>query len=56
MLSLENKNTKVNGSNKIRSLNQNFKARLKDKVCHLDNEIITKVNEALITSLEIQNT
>ena len=30
------------------------KARLKDKVCHLDNEIITKVNEALITSLEIQ--
>ena len=32
------------------------KARLKDKVCHLDNEIITKVNEALITSLEIQNT
>ena len=32
------------------------KARLKDKVCHLDNEIISKVNEALITSLEIQNT
>ena len=32
------------------------KARLKDKVCHLDNEIIKKVNEALITSLEIQNT
>ena len=32
MLSLENKNTKVNGSNKIRSLNQNFKARLKDKL------------------------
>lgn len=32
------------------------KARLKDKVCHLDNEIIDKVNEALITSLEIQHT
>ena len=32
MLSLENKNTKVNSSNKIRSLNQNFKARLKDKL------------------------
>ena len=32
------------------------KARLKDKVCHLDNEIITKVDKALLTSLEIQNT
>ena len=32
------------------------KARLKDKVCHLDNEIINTVNEALITSLEIQHT
>ncbi len=32
------------------------KARLKDKVCHLDNEIIDKVNEALLTSLEIQHT
>ena len=32
------------------------KKRLRDKVCHLDNEIITKVNEALITSLEIQHT
>ena len=32
------------------------KARLKYKVCHLDNEIINKVNEALITSLEIQHT
>lgn len=32
------------------------KARLKDKVCHLDNEIISKVNEALLTSLEIQHT
>ena len=32
------------------------KARLKDKVCHLDNEIITQVNKALVTSLEIQHT
>lgn len=29
------------------------KARLKDKVCHLDNEIIIKVNEALQISLEM---
>ncbi len=29
------------------------KARLKDKVCHLDSEIINRVNNALITSLEI---
>lgn len=32
------------------------KSRLKDKVCHLDKEIIDKVNEALITSLEIEDT
>ena len=32
------------------------KARLKDKVCHLDNEIILKVNKALLTSLEIART
>lgn len=32
------------------------KARLKDKVCHLDNEIILKVNKALLTSLEIVRT
>ena len=32
------------------------KTRLKDKVCHLDNEIIVKVNKALLTSLEIVRT
>ena len=32
------------------------KTRLKDKVCHLDNDIIVKVNRALITSLEIMRT
>ncbi|MCM1308443.1 MAG: type II toxin-antitoxin system PemK/MazF family toxin [Butyrivibrio sp.] len=32
------------------------KTRLKDKVCHLDNEIIVKVNRALLTSLEIART
>ena len=32
------------------------KARLKDKVCHLDNEIILKVDKALLTSLEIAHT
>lgn len=32
------------------------KTRLKDKVCHLDNEIILKVNKALLTSLEILRT
>ena len=32
------------------------KKRLKDKVCHLDNEIIIKVNKALLTSLEIIRT
>lgn len=32
------------------------KARLKDKVCHLDNEIILKVDKALLTSLEIART
>ena len=32
------------------------KTRLKDKVCHLDNEIIIKVNKALLTSLEIIRT
>ncbi len=29
------------------------KTRLKDKVCHLDRDIITKVNEALLISLEM---
>ena len=29
------------------------KTRLKDKVCHLDNEIIGKVNHALSVSLEM---
>lgn len=29
------------------------KKRLKDKVCHLDNEIMKKVNEALLISLEL---
>lgn len=29
------------------------KARLKDKVCHLDKDIIIKVNEALQISLEM---
>lgn len=29
------------------------KKRLKDKVCHLDNDIINKVNMALLISLEI---
>lgn len=46
MLSLENKNTKVNSSNKIRSLNQNFKARLKDKLGFTLNPY-TLVNNAL---------
>lgn len=46
MLSLENKNTKVNCSNKIRSLNQNFKARLKDKLGFTLNPY-TLVNNAL---------
>ena len=32
------------------------KTRLKDKVCHLDNEIILKVDRALLTSLEIPRT
>lgn len=32
------------------------KTRLKDKVCHLDNEIILKVDKALLTSLEIVHT
>lgn len=31
------------------------KKRLKDKVCHLDNEIMKKVNEALLISLELHN-
>jgi mRNA interferase MazF len=30
------------------------KTRLKDKVCHLDNEIITRVNKALKVSLEMR--
>lgn len=29
------------------------KKRLKDKVCHLDNEILKTVNEALLISLEL---
>ena len=29
------------------------KKRLKDKVCHLDNEIISRVNQALSISLEM---
>ena len=29
------------------------KKRLKDKVCHLDNEILDKVNQALLISLEL---
>ncbi len=29
------------------------KKRLKDKVCHLDNEIINRVNRALLISLEM---
>lgn len=29
------------------------KKRLKDKVCHLDNEIMDKVNEGLLISLEL---
>lgn len=29
------------------------KSRLKDKVCHLDNEILKVVNEALLVSLEL---
>lgn len=29
------------------------KQRLKDKVCHLDNELLKTVNEALIVSLEL---
>lgn len=29
------------------------KKRLKDKVCHLDNEIISKVNQALLISLQM---
>ena len=29
------------------------KKRLKDKICHLDQEIMKKVNEALLISLEL---
>jgi mRNA interferase MazF len=29
------------------------KRRLKDKVCHLDGEIMDKVNKALMVSLEL---
>lgn len=29
------------------------KKRLKDKVCHLDNEIMARVNRALLISLEL---
>ncbi len=31
------------------------KKRLKDKVCHLDNEIISKVNKALLISLQMDD-
>ena len=31
------------------------KKRLKDKVCHLDNEIISQVNHALSVSLEMDS-
>lgn len=31
------------------------KARLKDKVCHLDSDIINQVNKALQVSLEMRN-
>ena len=31
------------------------KKRLKDKVCHLDNEIISQVNKTLYISLEMGN-
>ena len=30
------------------------KKRLKDKVCHLDKDIINQVNHALLVSLEMQ--
>ena len=30
------------------------KKRLKDKVCHLDSEIMEKVNEGLLISLELK--
>lgn len=29
------------------------KKRLKDKVCHLDSDILSKVNQALLVSLEL---
>ena len=29
------------------------KKRLKDKICHLDGEIMKKVNKALLISLEL---
>lgn len=32
------------------------KKRLKDKVCHLDDEIILKVNHALLVSLSMSDT
>ena len=31
------------------------KKRLKDKVCHLDTEILDRVNQALAVSLELHN-
>ena len=31
------------------------KKRLKDKICHLEGEIMRKVNKALMISLEIEN-
>lgn len=31
------------------------KKRLKEKVCHLDNDIISKVNHALLVSLQMEN-
>ena len=53
-------NTKVSGLKRdsiilcyqIRTID---KKRLKDKVCHLDNEIISQVNKALYISLEMGN-
>ena len=50
-------------SEKQKKLKRNFKTyneltpadkkRLKDKVCHLDNEILEKVDKALLISLEL---
>ena len=42
----------VKDSEQLRTID---KKRLKDKVCHLDNEIISQVNKALYISLEMGN-